>query len=363
MAIRLVILAELKSRLEKTMARRYRVAMAGCHRMLMRNLAGHNFAAAFAAVPETEIVAVFDHGAETRADFVRCWGDLPAYADYARMLQEIQPDLLCIATRQTMHVAQIEQAVAAGVRGILCDKPLATTLAEADRIGELCQAQGVALAFGLDRRWQQPYRALRQRIADGMVGTVTSVIAYGSPNLINHGCHWYDTALMLAGDPEPIWASGLVDDVSAAPPDARRRMDPPGRGWVGLSNGALLYLASDGGPRPAFEVIGSQGRLLILGDASEVYHVNTATNAGAPSLRAVELPAHGDAWPAGPAMVRDLVNAVATQSQTACDVAQARRATEIGFAIHLSHAQQGARIPLPATERTLSIPSFPWGNE
>lgn len=345
------------------MASRYRVAIAGCHRMLMRNLAGHNFASAFAAVPETEIVAVFDHGAETRADFVRCWGDMPAYADYARMLQEVQPDLLCIATRQTMHVAQIEQAVAAGVRGILCDKPLATTLAEADRIGQLCQAQGVPLAFCLDRRWQQPYRELQQRIADGIVGTVTSVLAYGSPNLINHGCHWYDTALLLVGDPEPIWASGAVADVAADPPDARRRMDPPGRGLVGLSNGAVLYCAPDGGPRPAFEVIGEGGRLIILNDASEVYHVNTAVNSGGPSLQLLDLPPHSEPWPAGPAMVRDLVNAVATQTQTACDVAQARRATEIGFAIHLSHAQHGARINLPATDRTLAIPSFPWGNE
>ncbi len=345
------------------MATRYRVAIAGCHRMLMRKLAGHNFASAFAAVPETEIVAVFDQGAETRADFVRCWGDIPAYGDYACMLQEVQPDLLCIATRQTMHAHQIEQAVTAGVRGILCDKPLATTLAEADRIGTLCQAHGVPLAFGLDRRWQQPYCYLHQLIADGIVGTVTSVIAYGSPNLINHGCHWYDTALMLVGDPEPIWASGTVADVSGDPPDARRRMDPPGRGLVGLSNGAVLYCAPDGGPRPAFEVIGEQGRLIILNDASEVYHWTAVANADGTSLRALEVPSHGEFWPAGPAMVRDLVDAVASQSRTACDVAQARRATEIGFAIHLSHAQNGAHIPLPAIDRTLAISSFPWGNE
>ncbi len=344
------------------MATRYRVAIAGCHRMLARNLAGHNFASAFAVVPETEIVAVFDHGAETRADFVRCWGDTPAYADYGRMLQEVQPDLLCIATRQTMHLSQIEQAVAAGVQGILCDKPLAISLDEADRIGALCREKQVPLAFGLDRRWQQPYRYLRQLIADGIVGTVTSVTAYGLPNLINHGCHWYDTALMLVGDPEPIWASGTIVDLTAEPADSRRRMDPPGRGLVGLSNDAVLYVAPDGGPRPAFEVIGTQGRLVILNDASEVYHWTAGKTSG-PSLVPLDMPSHGDTWLAGPAMVRDLVDAVATQSQTACDVEQARRATEIGFAIHLSHAQGGARIALPATNRTLAIPSFPWGNE
>src|SRR5688572_25350186 len=95
-----------------------RVAIAGCQRMLQPQLAGHNFASAFAAVPETKIVAVYDRGAETRADFVRCWGDMAVYDDYERMLHEVQPDLLCLATRQTLHSAQIEMAAAAGVRGI-----------------------------------------------------------------------------------------------------------------------------------------------------------------------------------------------------------------------------------------------------
>ena len=42
-----------------------RVAIAGCHRMLLRDLTHHNFAAAFRAIPDTEIVGVFDYGAET----------------------------------------------------------------------------------------------------------------------------------------------------------------------------------------------------------------------------------------------------------------------------------------------------------
>ena len=68
-------------------------------------------------------------------------------------------------------------------------------------------------------------------------------------------------------------------------------------------------------------------------------------------------------FPSGTAIVRDLVDAVASRGSTACDVEEARRATEIGFAVHLSHARQGARIDLPATDRELRIPSFPWGNE
>lgn len=84
-----------------------RVAVAGCHRMLHRDLASHNFASAFDAVADTDIVAVFDYGEDVRAEFAACWrpvwGDIPTYGDFDLMIKEIRSDLLCIATRQTVH--------------------------------------------------------------------------------------------------------------------------------------------------------------------------------------------------------------------------------------------------------------------
>ena len=344
-----------------------RVAVAGCHRMTHRTPGSHNFATAFHAVPETDVVAVFDLGAETRTEFVDCWcevwGDLPTYHDYEQMLGEIQPDLLCIATRQTMHADQIELAVQAGVRGILCDKPLATSLVELDRIVAACQA--VPLLLGLDRRWMPQYCALRELIADGAIGEVTSATAYALPNLINHGCHSYDAILGLAGDAEPVWVSGLVDDVSEEPLDSRRRMDPAGHAQIGLTNGAVLYVTPDGRHENAgmtFEVAGENGRLFLLDDANESYLWSADDSSGA-GLRPLDLPEETEPWPAGKAMVNDLVHAVQTGGRTACDIEHVRRATEIGFAIHGSSMQGGSKVDLPLAERSFRIESFPWGNE
>ena len=225
-----------------------RVAIAGCHRMLSRTPGHHNWAAGFAAVPETEMVAVFDRGAETRSAFRACWGDLPAFDDYRQMLAETGPDIVCIATRQTMHADQVEAAVATGVRGILCDKPLATTLSETERIVADCRKGGVPLAFGLTRRWSRRWGALQALIAGGAVGRVQGIAVGGLPNLINLGCHLYDATLWLAGDPEVEWISGLVEDVSQDAPDSPRRRDPAGRAMAGLAGGASASFAPEGKP-------------------------------------------------------------------------------------------------------------------
>ena len=213
---------------------------------------GHNWANGFARTPDTTVVAVFDRDEATREGFRvvwrDTWGDVPAYGDYDRMLAETAPDIVCIATRQTMHADQVEAAVSAGVRGLACEKPLATSLEETDRIVSACTEGRIALAFLLDRRWFASYRAIRHHLREGIVGEVTGVTAYGAPNLINHGCHWYDTALALANDAEPVWTSGHVEDVSGDGPDSRRPLDPPGRSWTRLANGVHVATMPEGLP-------------------------------------------------------------------------------------------------------------------
>ena len=346
-----------------------RVAIGGLHRMLKPDLVHHNWASAFAAVPETRVVAAYDRGAETREEFRACWrdtwGDIPMYDDYPRMIEESRPDIVMVSTGQWNHADHIELAVRAGVKGILCEKPFVTSMAEADRIFDTCREAKVPLAFGLDRRWSSDYLTLRALLSDGAIGTVTSVAAFGLPNLINHGCHSFDTALALAGDGEPTWAGGFVDKLPEdEPPDSRRPLDPPGRGWVGLDNGTHLVIGPEAIPQQTYTVHGTHGRLVIVDDARQAHLWEMDSKSGQVSLqpRIVDLPPPAGTWPTGPAAVRDLVQAVRTGGTTACGLREAVRATEIGFAIHTSNAAHGARVAVPLVDRTLRIRSFIWGN-
>lgn len=189
------------------------------------------------------------------------------------------------------------------------------------------------------------------------IGEVRAVFAFGAPNLINHGCHWFDRVLDLAGDPEVSWVAGTVDPLIGESEDSRRRLDPPGSAQIQLANGVEAFV-SPAGSGLGFDIVGSNGRLIVAGDGSETRLWRAA--GGAPLV--VDLPA-APGPPATPLAVEDLVSAMEEGRSTISDVHCARRASEIGFAIHQSSREGGRRIAPAEIDRTLRIESFPWGNE
>lgn len=345
------------------MARPYRVAIAGCHRMLERRIANHNWAAACAEVPSTRIVTVYDRDAGTRGTFQDCWGRMPAYDDYQRMLDAEQPDVVCIATRQTMHADQIEAAAVGGAQGILCEKPLATSMQETQRILAACERHQVAFTLALDRRWFPYHRMLLQLLRDGEIGEVQAVSAFGMSSLLFQGCHWFDRVLELAGDPEIAWVAGWVDPLAGEPAESRRRLDPPGSCHVQFANGVEAFLSPAGYVRGfdmGLDVVGSRGRLVVLGEGAETRLWRVGDDGRTPIAGEIPAVASTPPWPL---VVQELVDAIKQRRPTRCDLACARRATELSFAVHQSSREGGRRVSPAEIDPTLRIASLPWGNE
>eukprot|EP01045_Picozoa_sp_COSAG04_P005652 COSAG04_NODE_265_length_18593_cov_4.226776_8_plen_240_part_00 len=156
------------------------------------NPGGHNWASGVAQLSSADVTVTccYDYDAGVRDAFSAAWGSLwPGVKLHARLedLLADPPDILCLATAQGLHAEHIEAAAAAGVRGLVVEKPLCTRLAEADRIFAATERHGVRLANGTELRWDRAYTRLAALIADGLVGTVTHVTAMGVGDLINHG--------------------------------------------------------------------------------------------------------------------------------------------------------------------------------
>jgi scyllo-inositol 2-dehydrogenase (NADP+) len=170
---------------------------------------GHHVPAVLAR-PGYELVAVMDPLPERRFEAQAQWA-VPGFADVGEMLQVARPDLVVVASPTRFHVDHALAALRSGAR-VLCDKPVATDLAEFDRIGAEAGEGRRFLAF-------QPYRlspqvrSLRAVLEKGLIGRVHEVrrsregyvrradwqafLQHGGGLLNNYASHHFDEFLAL----------------------------------------------------------------------------------------------------------------------------------------------------------------------
>jgi len=79
-------------------------------------------------------------------------------------------DAVAICSPAASHADLVVAAARAG-KHVFCEKPMALTLADADRAIEAAESAGVALQVGFNRRFADDFAAMRAQIADGVIGT------------------------------------------------------------------------------------------------------------------------------------------------------------------------------------------------
>ncbi|MDP2857632.1 MAG: Gfo/Idh/MocA family oxidoreductase [Bacillota bacterium] len=97
-----------------------------------------------------------------------------AYTDYRQAIERKDVDMVLLATPEFCHRVQTEAAAAAG-KHVLSEKPMATTLQDADRMIEACKVAGVKLMVAHSRRFTTRYQEVRKAIDQGEVGVVRIV--------------------------------------------------------------------------------------------------------------------------------------------------------------------------------------------
>jgi myo-inositol 2-dehydrogenase/D-chiro-inositol 1-dehydrogenase len=97
-------------------------------------------------------------------------GPVRAYGDVAEVWADPEVNAVIIAAPARFHAELVVAAAGAG-KDVFCEKPMATTLADADRAIEACRAAGVALRVGFNRRFAADWVAARGLIDNGELGT------------------------------------------------------------------------------------------------------------------------------------------------------------------------------------------------
>lgn len=123
---------------------------------------------------EIELVAVADVRAEAAQTAAETFDIENHYTDYLEMLHRERLDFVDICTPEFLHPEQTEAAAQAGVH-VLCEKPMASSVAGADRMIRACETAGVKLMIAHSRRFTGRYMQIRAAIERGEIGEVRYV--------------------------------------------------------------------------------------------------------------------------------------------------------------------------------------------
>jgi predicted dehydrogenase len=126
-------------------------------------------------LPYTRCVGASDIDLERAKKLVADFGG-NAYQDFGCMLRQEKPDTVIIATPETYHLEPVQAAASHGCQ-IFLEKPMATTLEDADAINLACQEAGVKLMIGYILRFEISYSMIQSAIAEGSIGRFMSAYA------------------------------------------------------------------------------------------------------------------------------------------------------------------------------------------
>ena len=97
-----------------------------------------------------------------------------SYRSVAELAADPGVEAIYVATPNHLHRAGVEAAARSG-KAVLCEKPMAATLADAEAMAAACSEAGVLYGTAFDQRHHPAHRALRDSLRGARVGTVTAV--------------------------------------------------------------------------------------------------------------------------------------------------------------------------------------------
>lgn len=149
--------------------------------------------------PKVRVVAVADIRRE-RAEEIGGQVGAKVYVDYERMLQEHGLDIAVVATPDPLHKAPVLAAIGAGVPNVIQEKPMATTVADAEEMLEAAERAGARIFINYANRGSAFDRATYHAIRQGLLGE----IVYGDIHLDDN----ISVPTVMWGERTREWVSG-----------------------------------------------------------------------------------------------------------------------------------------------------------
>src|SRR5438874_8140327 len=148
---------------------------------------------AIAAQPDSRVVAILSSQRERAHQYAERNGIPRAYDSLEMLLADPAVDVVYISTTNDRHKEQTVAAAGAG-KHVLCEKPLALSLDDAQAMVEACRAAGVVLGTNHHLRNAVTHRTLRRLVAEGAIGAPLAVRVFHAVYLPERLQGWRVTA-------------------------------------------------------------------------------------------------------------------------------------------------------------------------
>jgi len=123
------------------------------------------------------VAACADPDEGNRQKFIKKCGALSSYSSHEEMLDKAELDAVVIATPPWLHADHVEDVAGKGL-GVLCEKPLAGTIEDCDRIIASRDRHHIYLQAGHSKRFEVGFQLIKEWLADRRFGPIHQMSVY-----------------------------------------------------------------------------------------------------------------------------------------------------------------------------------------
>lgn len=314
---------------------------------------------------ELEIVGIYDPMLAS-IKLAREEYELPetlVFSSAKEMLEKMRPEALVVSSTATSHCEYVCMAAQAGVKYILCEKPMAVSLAECDRMIEACKQSGSILAVNHQMQFMEQYTVVKNLVNSPEFGGLRSVTVTASNfGLAMNGAHYFEMFRYMT-DESISKVSCWTDSAKVPNPRGTQYEDRSGQLRAVSASGIRLHMEIGGDLGHGIQVIYScrLGQILVDELSGHLRYIHRQSEFAALPTTRYGMPAVTEVRQIAPADVikptQDVWQAM-FENRSFPDGACGRHAVAVLVAANISGEADGKQIELV---RELPVDRvFPW---
>ena len=187
------------------------------------------------------------------------------YTSFEKMLQKTKPDCVIVATTSPMHCEYSCLAAESGAHYILCEKPMAISLAQCNRMIKVCKQHDACLTINHQMRFMEQYTEPKKIINTEAFGGLSSVtVVGGNFGMAMNGTHYFEMFRYMT-DESPKEVTAWFSDETVPNPRGPQFEDRAGSLRITTAHGKRFFMDISADQGHGFKVIytGKYGQIVV----------------------------------------------------------------------------------------------------